>query len=123
MEINYNDFVMVRITEKRIKYVSNFNDESSDNLYKATHYRWRANLDKIKYKKFVLSVIGTEIVNVYEVIKWQNAKDRYGENGKGRVEFEGKQADEEIRNLFIGKKFPTVYQNPVQYLSETTQIN
>ena len=118
IEIDYNDYVMVRTTNERIKYVGQY--DGDDNLYKATHYRWKANLSKIKIRKYVLSVIGKTIVNVYQVQKWQQAQDRYGEKGVGRIEFVGVEAPSEIKNFFIGKKFLNIYQNPVYYLSDKT---
>ena len=77
-----------------------------------------------KYKKFVIKTettyIGKTIVNVYQVQKWQQAQDRYGEKGVGRIEFVGVEAPSEIKNFFIGKKFLNIYQNPVYYLSDKT---
>lgn len=120
MKINYNDYVMVRTTKERLDYVSMF--EGDNNLYKATHYRWKANINNISTRKYVLAVIGTRIENVYEVIKWQRAENRYGEKGNGRVEFVGIEAQDEIKRFFIGKNFTKIYQNPVQYLNNNTEL-
>lgn len=74
------------------------------NLYEATRRAWRANLKHAQKVKFVLSVIGGIVREVYEVGEWyQSAED------EGRIEFHGKPADNEIANHFKGMMIPEYY--------------
>ena len=54
--------------------------------------------------KFVLSVIGGIVKEVYEVDEWYKSTEF-----DGRIEFQGKPANREIANLFRGKMIPEYY--------------
>ncbi len=78
-------------------------EKTNGNLYEATRRAWKADLTKAKKYKYVLSVIYGMVEEVYEVERW------YKSRVKGRIEFEGDKAPEEIRTLFIGKMIPAKY--------------
>ena len=112
MKINFEDFLIIKTTEERIKKVGS--------LYDATHYRWKAKIENLEKYHYVLAVIKGYVKDVFVVDYWQPAKNRYGENGEGRCEFVGQLAPDEIRKYFIGKRIPEIYRkqgmaNPVLF--------
>lgn len=87
--------------------------QANGSLYDATRQSWKANLNKAKQYKYVLSVIGGIVQEVYEVVKWY-------QEPSGRIAFNGvKTMDPDMREL-IGKRIPAKYRqkgaaNPFVY--------
>lgn len=112
MNINYDDFLIIKTTPERIEKVGS--------LYNATHYRWRVKVENVEKYRYVLAVVKGYVEDVFVVDYWQPSKNRYGENGVGRYEFVGHPAFMEIRKKFFGKRIPEVYRkqgmaNPVLF--------
>ena len=73
-------------------------------LYEATRRAWRANLNKVKNVKLVLSVVSGIVREVYAVKEWYRSPE-----ADNRVEFIGEPARDEVANLFRGKMIPECY--------------
>ena len=95
-EPNDIDYVIIKTTNNVVQM-------SQGNLYEATRRAWRADLERAKKIKVVLSVIGGIVREVYEVDEW------YQSTEPNRIEFYGKPAIDEIANIFKGKMIPEYY--------------
>ena len=87
--------------------------ERNEDRYETTRSSWVANFDKVQKYHYVLSVTKGIVKEVYKV-------DERHTTSWGRVEFTGKVAETEIRNLFKDKKIPEIYRqkgnaNPFLY--------
>ena len=80
------------------------NNAMQNGLYEATRRAWRANIERACKVKYVLSVIGGIVQEVYEVDEWYRSPEF-----DGRIEFNGKPASRKIANLFRGKMIPEYY--------------
>lgn len=77
--------------------------------YECTRSCWKLKLNVVKDYPYVLSVSGGIVREVYKVNEWyQSLTD------ESRVEFTGKVAEEEIRNIFKNKKIPLKYRKKGQ---------
>lgn len=88
--------------------------DKEDPIYEATRWSWIAKLSNAKKYKFVLSVDGGVVNEVFEVENWYKRED------SRRIFFVGKRAKDEIRNVFIDKRIPDKYTgrgkaNPILY--------
>ena len=102
------DFIIIKTTPKRLMEVNN-------DLYFAVRHCWRVKLETVQKYKYVLGVVEGTVKAVYEVEYWQLVND-----GSGRYEFIGHLAQQEIANLFLGKKIPARFRkqglaSPVLY--------
>lgn len=107
---DYNDlkYCIIKITD-------NWLNERGGNVYETVRKHWRVNLNRINKIPYVLASNNGIIVDVFEVNSWYNAPDV-----PGRCMFDGNQAPENIRKLFINKRLPKHYMkkgmsNPVLY--------
>lgn len=91
------DYVIIKTTNAVVH-------AAQGSLYEATRRAWRANLNKVKKVKVVLSVVGGIVREVYEVHEWYRSAE-----ADNRVEFIGKPANDKIANLFRGKMIPEYY--------------
>lgn len=73
-------------------------------VYETVRKHWRVNLNRIKKIPYVLASHNGVIIDVFEVDKWYVAPDV-----PDRCMFDGKQASNEIRNMFINKRLPKKY--------------
>ena len=89
------DYVIVKTSNNNI---------AQKGLYDATRRAWRANLERARRIKYVLSVISGIVQEVYEVDEWYRSSEC-----KNRIEFNGKPANKDISNLFKGKMIPEYY--------------
>lgn len=119
-----------------IKITDGFPDSASrtdQELYDATRGMWKMNLEQARVKaKFVFTVYGGLIREVYEVDQWLPANSTvYSESSRAwkpieeyksdnRIEFVGTIAPEEIRNKYLWKSVAHLYKpgnaNPVMYV-------
>jgi hypothetical protein len=90
------DYVIIKTSNNAIQI--------NGSLYEATRRAWRAKLERAQNMKFVLSVIGGIVREVYEVDEWYISPE-----SENRIEFNGKPACDEISNLFRGKMIPECY--------------
>ena len=102
------DYLIVKTSEKAI--------QERGSLYEATRLAWRAG-ERITNYKYVISVIGGVVQEVYVVNKWNIIQS--GSNA-GRYEFNGEIASLVEARALKGKKIPAKYRkvgmaSPVLY--------
>ena len=73
-------------------------------VYEAVRKHWRVNLNRIKKIPYVLASHNGVIIEVFKADLWYASPDV-----PDRCIFDGKQASNEIRNLFINKRLPKKY--------------
>lgn len=89
------DYIIIKTTKNVV---------AENGIYEATRRAWKASLKRASKVKIVLSVIDGIVCEVYEVDEWYNSP-----NYEGRIEFNGKAANDKIANLFRGKRIPEYY--------------
>lgn len=89
-------YCIIKITAESIR--------NRGSVYEAVRKHWRVNLNRIKNIKYVLASCNGVIVDVFEAERWYAVPDV-----PDRCMFDGKQASDEIRNLFINKRLPKHY--------------
>ena len=104
------------------------NDMTPLELYEATRGYWRLKIENAKEVDYVLAVYDGMVLEVYEVADWFSAlstyMDRQGKSDpdslKGRYEFVGKIADEDIRKRYAYKSVKGFFKygeaNPIKYV-------
>ncbi len=100
-------FILIKITD----YSINLN---GGNIYEAVRKSWKINPNIANNYPYVLAVKNGIVRGVYQINRWEKTKD-----GK-RAEFTGKDAPEEIQQIFLKKKIPDRFgvkgsQNPLRY--------
>lgn len=92
------DYIIIKVKESVI------NGDRGGNLYETTRRAWRAKLETAMPYRYVLSVVGGVVQEVYKVSRWYTSSEY-----APRIEFEGQVAEFDIRNLFVGKMIPECY--------------
>ncbi|NBB28804.1 hypothetical protein [Cellulophaga sp. BC115SP] len=113
--------IIIRISQK---YNSNMSAES---LYEATRGVWRLSKERASYADIAFSVADGVILEVYEINSWHEAGTTiyHTRNDvhdyQGRFEFEGKIANEFIRNKYLGESAKSYFKrgssNPITYIN------
>jgi len=99
------------------------NSATERSLYEATRYAWKIKKSKAEQADVVLATRQGEIVGAFIATRWLEATS---ENFPGRTEspsrlgFEGREASDEIKELYVGKRVPDEYRkpgaaNPIKY--------
>ena len=88
--------------------------EKCNNLYETTRKAWRADLNNAKNYNYVLAAVDGVVKGVYTELTWYNSID------KNRIEFTGKDCEEDWVKDIIGKRIPEQYRkkgaaNPFMY--------
>ncbi len=101
-ELSYEEFE----DQDSLKYcIIKINDEHDrENVYEKVRKHWKVNLDRISKIPYVLASHNGVIIEVFEANKWYASPDV-----PGRCMFDGKQASNGIRKLFINKRLPKHY--------------
>ncbi len=98
-------------------------------LYEATRGYWEMSMDSAKKIKLACTVVGNIVLEVYAVSQWLPAHStwrtvfRAGENTKGRLEFVGTVAPEDVRKKYVGKSVKQLYgasSHPFRYVLKET---
>ena len=95
----------------------------ASSLYEATRYAWKLNKSKAKQAEVVLATRQGEIVGAFIARRWLEAT---AENfpGRdpvpGRFGFDGEEAPDAMKKLYVGKRVPDEYRrpgaaNPIKY--------
>lgn len=93
-------------------------------IYNATHLAWKLDKNRADRVEYVLAVIQGMIVGVFIADKWMEAtKVNFPEleaDRTGRYGFNGKEAPQEIKTLYMRKRVPDSYRkkgasNPIKY--------
>ena len=105
---------------KDIKYIIiKINDavlqERNNNLYETVRSAWKVDLKKVKKYPYCLAVLNGVVRGVYKINEWHEYPAV-----KGRYEFTGEEAGNDIKSKFIEKRIPEKYRrkgmaNPVLY--------
>ena len=93
------DYVIVKVKNSTVEQYNN-------DRYEASRQAWSLSLENVKNIRqiqYVLSVTNGIVKEVYKVDDW------YPSHIQGKVEFHGKIAEEDVRDLFVGKLIPMVY--------------
>jgi len=110
-------------TEKYILINVNRSFPNERNLYDATRFAWRINVNKARRAKAVIAVQQGLIIGVFEAEDWLPAtRDNFpsmAEDVQGRYGFRGKDVSEKYQD-FLHKRIPDKYsrrgtRNPVRY--------
>lgn len=92
-------------------------DMTEEELYEATRKAWKVG-ERREKADYAAPVYRGLVREIYVIESWQRSSE-----GKGRWEFVGKPAGEEIRDQFIGHSVGANYgrkqgtQNPIQYIN------
>ncbi|MFV9503381.1 MAG: LEM-3-like GIY-YIG domain-containing protein [Oscillochloridaceae bacterium umkhey_bin13] len=95
-------------------------------LYNATRYAWKLNPHRAKRAEIILATMQGLIVGAFVANEWlpataANFPDRAdGEGAPDRFGFNGGEAPDKIKQLYLGKRVPAAYQkrgaaNPIKY--------
>lgn len=95
----------------------------ASSLYEATRYAWKLNKSKAEQAEFVLATRQGEIVGAFIVRRWleATAENFPGHDPvPGRFGFEGEEAPDDIKKLYVRKRVPDEYRkygaaNPIKY--------
>ncbi len=89
------DYIIIKVSQGSV---------DGSNRYEATRKAWKAKLDNAKKYKYVLSVSGGIVMEVYEVTAWEVCKEE-----PSRIEFVGREAKADIAEQVKGKMIPEYY--------------
>src|SRR5690606_33969678 len=80
-------------------------------LYEATRYAWKVNPSKAKRAEVILPTLQGLIVGAFVADDWlPAASDNFPrEDAPGRYGFVGREAPDEIKQLYVGKRVPEEY--------------
>ncbi len=84
-------------------------------LYEATRYAWRLKKSRAEQAEVVLATRQGEIVGAFIARRWleATAENFPGHHPMpGRFGFEGEEAPDNIKNLYVGKRVPDEYRKP-----------
>lgn len=92
-------------------------------LYEATRYAWKISNSKAKQAEVILATLQGLIVGAFIADDWLEATAANFPGRKdvpGRLAFIGREANEEIKGLYVGKRVPDEYRkpgaaNPIKY--------
>ena len=92
-------------------------------LYEATRYAWVISKSKAEQAAVILSTLQGFIIGAFVADKWLDATAENfpgREPVLGRFGFEGEEAPDEIKKLYVGKRVPDEYRkrgasNPIKY--------
>ncbi|WP_298267323.1 hypothetical protein [Geobacter sp.] len=92
-------------------------------LYEATRYAWKINKSKAEQAEVILPTRQSLIIGAFIADQWLDATSENfpgRESVPGRCGFIGHEANQEIRNLYIGKRVPDEFRkagaaNPIKY--------
>lgn len=101
------NYIIIKTSKKAI--------EANGDLYEATRRCWKATLSTAKRYKYVLAVMNGVVREVYEVSEWHTSATE-----APRIEFTGKETDNEEMLRLKGKRLPEKYMkrgaaNPFMY--------
>lgn len=92
-------------------------------LYEATRYAWKINKSMAEQAEVILATRLGVIVGAFIAHRWLEAKTSNfpgRESAPGRFGFEGEEAPDDIKKLYVGKRVPDEYRkpgaaNPIKY--------
>ena len=96
---------------------------AESSLYEATRYAWKVSRSKAKEAEVILATVQGVIKEAFVADDWLDATSANfpgRQDIPGRFGFNGREAPDEIRTLYIGKRVPDEYRkrgaaNPIKY--------
>lgn len=96
---------------------------AENSIYEATRFAWKLSKSKVRDAELVIAHIQGMIVGVFVPERWMEATSENfpgREDAPGRLGFEGKDAPEKTRKMYIGRSIPQDFRkrgaaNPVKY--------
>lgn len=89
-------YCIIKITERSLS--------ERDSIYEAVRKHWKVNLNRINNIQYVLASLNGVVIDVFEAKKWYYTPDI-----PERCMFDGRQAPDNIRKLFVNKRLPSKY--------------
>lgn len=93
--------------------------------YDAVRYAWKMSKNKVREAEIVVASVRGVIKGVFVPERWLDATPKNfpqlcTEAGKGRIGFEGRDAPQELQDLYLNKRIPEEYRkrgaaNPIRY--------
>lgn len=124
--INLYSLKEADFANQNLKFIIITINESLDNrnIYDATRYAWRVDLNKAEKADYVLSSDRGKIVGIFKPTKWMDAKVSEFpfavSDMEGRYGFEGDEVTGELREKYLNTKVPKIYRStgyPVRYVN------
>jgi len=93
-------------------------------MYNATRFAWKVDKEKAEQAEYVLAVVQGMIRGVFIANNWKDASinnfPEMNEDCPDRYAFVGVEANQSIKELYVGKRVPTEYRkkgasNPIKY--------
>lgn len=111
------------IFQHKVLLISVNRSAADTSLYEATRYSWKINKSAAENAEFVLATRQGEIVGAFIAHRWLEATAANfpgREPVPGRFGFEGTDAPDDIKKLYVGKRVPDDYRkpgaaNPIKY--------
>lgn len=106
--------IIIKINQQSL---DRFDSNKVDAVYEATRWTWKMSLDRAMQAEYVLSVQNGIVIGVFSDLRWRD-EPLY----KGRIQFDGKRAPEDIAEKYVGKMIPPRYRqkgnaSPCQYVN------
>lgn len=103
-ELSYEMFEDIEKLKYCIIKINNYHLNERGSIYETVRKAWKVNLKRMNNIPYVLASNNGVILDVFKVNKWYDVPDC-----PGRYMFDGEQASEEIRKLFVNKRLPKYY--------------
>lgn len=103
-------FILIKIKDY---WINQNGGDNSDSIYHTVRGHWKINPNKANKYPYVLAVRHGIVIGVYQI-----DTNGWKQSDGIRAYFDGKEASEEVKRLFLGKRIPDKYrrrQNPVSY--------
>ncbi|MCI7232701.1 MAG: hypothetical protein SOT68_08975 [Oscillospiraceae bacterium] len=104
-ELSYETFEDIDDLKYCIIKINDWHLNERGSVYETVRKAWKVNYNRIIKIPYVLASNNGVVVDVFIAEKWYEAPD----DGPGRYMFDGKQAPEKIRALFVNKRLPKHY--------------
>lgn len=104
-ELSYETFEDIDDLKYCIIKINDWHLNERGSVYETVRKAWKVNYNRITKIPYVLASNNGVVADVFIAEKWYEAPD----DGPGRYMFDGKQAPEEIRTLFVNKRLPKHY--------------
>jgi hypothetical protein len=104
-ELSYETFEDIDDLKYCIIKINDWHLNERGSVYETVRKSWKVNYHRIIQIPYVLASNNGVVADVFIAEKWYEAPD----DGPGRYMFDGKQAPEEIRTLFVNKRLPKHY--------------
>lgn len=109
-DLDNQKYIIIKITPERLS-------ERNGSIYETVRKYWRIKIDRANDCPYVIGVLNGVVCCVYEVDKWFRTEN---EQYRGRCEFFGHEACDELKHHFMGKMLPEKYKkrgmaNPIIY--------